>query len=74
MVGVTWYMKFLKNSEAKPRPNMVSILGVQLFGSFQKIMKKPRSSFVFANNWLLDGLWIGPFQKMDAVNLVIGWG
>ena len=32
-------------------------IGVQLFGSFKKIMMLPPPSFVLTTNWLLGGLW-----------------
>ena len=45
------------------------MLGVQLFGSFQKIMMLPQPSFKLATNWLLEVL-LTP-QKIANVNLPI---
>ena len=45
------------------------VLGVQLFGSFQKIMMLPLPSFEVATNWLLEVLWTP--QKITAINFPI---
>ena len=45
-----------RSAEIKYIFDLISVpVGLQLFGSFQKIMKRPPQSFVLATNWLLDG-------------------
>ena len=47
----------------------IGTVGVQVFGSFQKIMMLPPPSFELATNWLLEVLQI-PI-KIVAINLPI---
>ena len=47
----------------------VVIIGVQLFGSFQKIIMLPPPSFELTTNWLSEVLWTP--QKIAAINLAI---
>ena len=53
-----------RSAEIKYIFDLISVpVGLQLFGSFQKIMKRPPQSFVLATNWLLDGPWTPPQKK-----------